>query len=152
MRFVLFFIFLFSTPVLAQERAWQLDVADEDVYLVFGVPDTDDVGLSLWCKINSDVVRIYVPEGSSKLKPDQSTQIKLSVKNTDYEVMGKTSENRSSGRTSVEVEMRPTDPAILALLTADHFTMTIADHLTVTPLIEADVAGLLKLCGQAPAQ
>ena len=38
-----------SAPSLAQERIWTLDQTDAEVYLVFGVPETDDVGVSFWC-------------------------------------------------------------------------------------------------------
>lgn len=150
MRYALLCMLFLATPVLAQEREWQLDVADEDVFLVFGVPETDDVGVSFWCKINSNVLRIYVPEGSSKLLPDKTTTVTLSINNQDYALDGKTSENQTSGRTSVEMETPLNHPAVTALQTADHFSLTIADHKTVTPLLDTEIANLLKLCGQAP--
>ncbi len=50
-------------PVMAQERQWTLDASDQDAYLVFGVPDTDDVGISLWCPIRQGVVNLYLPQG-----------------------------------------------------------------------------------------
>ena len=40
-----------TASTAAQERQWTLDASDEDAYLIFGVPESDDVGLSLWCPI-----------------------------------------------------------------------------------------------------
>ena len=46
---------------LAQERIWTLDQTDAEVYLVFGVPETDDVGVSFWCTQQSGIVKIVFP-------------------------------------------------------------------------------------------
>ncbi|MDO8353983.1 MAG: hypothetical protein Q7T14_11020, partial [Aestuariivirga sp.] len=47
---------------LAQERVWTLDQTDAEVYLVFGVPETDEVGVSFWCTQQSGIVRLYFHE------------------------------------------------------------------------------------------
>ena len=41
---------LASGAAHAQERDWALDASDQEAYLIFGVSDTDDVGVSLWCR------------------------------------------------------------------------------------------------------
>ena len=46
-----FVTLLVSTLALAQERQWSLDTVNNQVFLVFGVPESDDVGLSFWCDI-----------------------------------------------------------------------------------------------------
>lgn len=40
---------LVCSPAKAQEREWSLDASDQEAYLIFGVADSDDVGVSLWC-------------------------------------------------------------------------------------------------------
>ncbi len=52
---------IFVQPAFAQEREWLLDAVEEDVFLVFGVPDTNDVGVSFWCKIGTGVVSVFAP-------------------------------------------------------------------------------------------
>ena len=52
----------------AQEREWVLDTSDEDAYLIFGVPDSDDVGVSLWCPIGRGVVNLFVPRPTEELR------------------------------------------------------------------------------------
>lgn len=135
--------------VKAQERQWSLDAAAEDVFLVFGVPETDDVGVSFWCKINSGQVRIYVPEGSASLKPDQTTSINIGINGAEYILQGKTTENQATGQTSVEMDIAANSPLIASLQSAEHFSITIANHKVITPLLDADISGLLKLCGLA---
>ena len=58
---ILAILVLGSTLALAQERIWNLDQTDQEAYLVFGVPETDDVGVSFWCTLQSGIVKIYVP-------------------------------------------------------------------------------------------
>ena len=50
----------------AQERQWSLDAGDQDAYLIFGVPDSDDVGVSLWC---ARVPSIFSCQGSPRSPP-----------------------------------------------------------------------------------
>ena len=53
---MLFAIGLLAGAAHAQEREWMLDASDEDAYLIFGVPETDDGGISLWCRIGKGTV------------------------------------------------------------------------------------------------
>ena len=57
-----------SSLALAQERVWNLDQTDNEVYLVFGVPETDDVGVSFWCTLQSGIVKLYIPEAGPDIK------------------------------------------------------------------------------------
>jgi hypothetical protein len=47
--------------VLAQEREWNFNTGDEEAYLVFGVPESDDVGVSFWCTIGRGDIGIFLP-------------------------------------------------------------------------------------------
>lgn len=86
----------------AQEREWLLDAADEDAFLVFGVPETDDVGVSLWCKIGSGKVKLFFPEGSAELKADSSADFTVTVGDKPHVLKGTTTENAMTGATSIE--------------------------------------------------
>ena len=64
----------FSSPVLAQEREWAFDTGEADAYLVFGVPETDDVGVSFWCTIGSGEIRVFFPEAGDSLSAGQAVK------------------------------------------------------------------------------
>ncbi len=133
-------------PVLAQEREWLLDVATEDAFLAFGVPETDDVGVSLWCKIGSGKLRIFVPDGSPDLEAGKTTEFKVNVAGKDHLVKGQTTANQMSGQASVEAEMPLNDPIVSALLNADRFKVIVQKHEMTFPLADANLDDLLKLC------
>ena len=61
-------LMLGPTLAMAQERIWNLDQTDQEAYLVFGVPETDDVGVSFWCTLQSGIVKFYVPETDPDLE------------------------------------------------------------------------------------
>ncbi|MBL8788964.1 MAG: hypothetical protein JNM45_00610 [Rhizobiales bacterium] len=142
---------LMPAAVHAQEREWMLDAADEDAFLVFGVPETDDVGVSLWCKLGSAKVRLYFPEGSPELKPNSTAAYVLTVGDRNYKLRGKTTANDLTGSTSVETELPASDPLFAALLKADRFVAKIGKHELTYPLIDTGLDNLLKLCTEKPA-
>ena len=130
----------------AQEREWSLDAADEDAFLVFGVPETDDVGVSLWCKIGSGKVKFFFPEGSADLEPDTSAQFTLTINDKAHVLTGSTSANEMSGATSIETEMPVTDPLLAEITKASRFTAVIGTHTITFPLMDAGFENLLRLC------
>ena len=131
---------------LAQEREWILDAAAEDAFLVFGVPQTEDVGLSFWCKIGSGKINLLTPEPGIKLKDAMPTTIAVTVAGKTYNVQGRTAIGSDSMRGSVEAEIRPDDPLFDALKSTDRFSIQASGHKTVYPTEGADFAGLLKVC------
>ena len=137
---------LCSNAVLAQERQWALDTADNDAFLVFGVAESDDVGISFWCTIGSDKLKVFVPEGSADLAPNITAPLVLKIGEKVFTLPGRTSANDMSGETSIETDLATDDPVINALETADRFSVTAARHTTVFPLADANFAGLLRLC------
>ena len=134
------------SPAAAQEREWLLDAADEDAFLVFGVPETDDVGVSLWCKIGSDKVKLFFPDGSPSLAPDTKADFKISIDGKEHVFNGTTTANDMTGATSIESELSADDGLFAELQKADRFTATIGSHNTTFPLIEAGLENLLRLC------
>lgn len=137
---------LSSNAVLAQEREWTLDTADSDAFLVFGVAESDDVGVSFWCTIGSRKLKIFVPDGSADLAPNITAPFVVKIGEKTFTLPGRTSANEMSGETSIETDLSTDDPAIKALETADRFSVTAASHTTVFPLADANLAGLLRLC------
>ncbi|HUQ37710.1 MAG TPA: hypothetical protein VM144_15165 [Aestuariivirga sp.] len=137
-----------SAPSLAQERIWTLDQTDAEVYLVFGVPETDDVGVSFWCTQRSGIVKLYFPESDPKLKPAVEVNFELEVAAKLYPLKGKTALNEESTGTSLEAELKTTDPVFAALQTVNRFAVKIGPRNQVFPLGEADFPTLLDVCGK----
>lgn len=133
---------------LAQEREWSLDASDQEAYLIFGVADTDDVGVSLWCPARKGVVNLFVPRPTAELRKITRHHVPMTVTvgGETATFAGKIDVNADAPNSSVEVEM-PVDSALLkAMLSADRFGVRIGSQDVVFPLYDADVAGLLAQC------
>ena len=141
-------LMLGSAPSMAQERIWTLDQSDAEIYLVFGVPETDDVGVSFWCTQQSGIVKLYFPESDPKLKPGVEIKFKLEVAGKIYPLKGKTAFNEESTGTSLEAELKTTDPMFAALQEANRFAVKVGASSHVFPLGEADFPILLDVCGK----
>ena len=140
-------ILVLGSPLsTAQERVWNLDQTDQEAYLVFGVPETDDVGISFWCTLQSDIVKFYVPETDPTFKIADDVAFNLSISDKAYPLRGKTSANEESGSISLEAELKTTDPIFAALETTSHFSVQAGSSNHIFPLDEADFPGLLEVC------
>jgi hypothetical protein len=137
-----------SAPSLAQERIWTLDQTDAEVYMVFGVPETDDVGVSFWCTQQSGIVRLYFPDSDPKPKPGEEVNFKLEVAAKSYPLKGKAAFNEESTGTSIEAELKTTDPVFAALQMANRFAVKVGSTSHVFPLGEADFPTFLDVCGK----
>ena len=139
---------LASGAAHAQERDWALDASDQEAYLIFGVSDTDDVGVSLWCRTRKDMVNLYVPRPTAELEQLSRRKVPLTVKAGEETATfaGKIDLNRGYPSSSVEVEMPVDNPLLKALEKADRFSVKIGDEEVVFPLYNADVTTLLGLC------
>jgi hypothetical protein len=135
-----------SAPSLAQERIWSLDQTDAEVYLVFGVPETDDVGVSFWCIQQSGIVKLYFPESDPTLKPGAEVNFKLEVAGKSYPLKGKTAVNEETTGTSLEAELKTTDTVFAALQPANRFAVKAGSTSHVFPLGEADFPTFLDVC------
>lgn len=134
------------TAAQAQEREWLLDAADEDAFLVFGVPETDDVGVSFWCKIGSGKVKLFFPEGSAELQPDSTADFTVTISGKTHTLKGTTTANAMTSATSVETELQIDDALLRELEQADRFAAKIGSHETTYPLVDAGLGSLFKLC------
>ena len=104
-----------SAQAMAQERTWILDQTDQEVYLVFGVPETDDVGVSFWCTQRSGIVKFYLPESDPDLKLAEPVDFALEIDARKYPLKGKASVNEEAGTLSLETEFKVSDPVFSAL-------------------------------------
>jgi hypothetical protein len=134
------------TTASAQERQWSIDQTDKEAYLAFGVPETDDVGVSFWCKLQSDVINFYAPESDKRLKLSDHQSFVIEVSSKSFRFKGKTSANKESGAISLETELKIADPLFVALQNADHFSVTIGKDKQNFPLLDADLASFLGVC------
>ena len=136
----------------AQERAWTLDASDEDAYLIFGVPESDDVGVSLWCPIGKGVVNLYLPVPTAELArlqeatKEKAAPLTITAGSETATFRGKADVNREAAVSSLEVEIEVQHPLVAALTKADRFTVKSGETEIVFPRYEADVEGLLELC------
>ena len=134
------------TRSFAQERVWILDQSDQEVYLVFGVPDTDDVGVSFWCTQQSGIVRFYLPESDPKLKFAKTIDLNMEVDSRIYPFKSKASFSEESGTLSLETELKASDPIFSVMESANYFAVKVGSRNHVFPLGEADLAGFLDAC------
>ncbi len=137
---------LASGSANAQERQWSLDAGDQDAYLIFGVPDSDDVGVSLWCPIRQGVVNIFLPRVADIPATVKDVTITVSAGEQSAEFAGKTEENLDAGVSSVEGQLPADHPIFKILVKADRFHIKAGTVDEIFPLIEADLAGLVELC------
>ena len=141
-------VLLGSVRALGQERTWILDQTDQEVYLVFGVPETDDVGVSFWCTQRSGIVKFYLPESDPDLKLAGPVDFELEIDARKYPLKGKALVNEEAGTLSLETEFKVSDPVFPALREASHFAVTAGTSNHVFPLGEADFPAFLGACGK----
>jgi hypothetical protein len=132
----------------AQERDWMLDASEEDAYLIFGVPDSDDVGVSLWCPIGKGSVNLYLPVPTRLLEKnkDKAAALTVTAGKESATFRGKADINQLAAVSSIEAEIDANHPLITALVTADRFSVKAGGADLVFPLYNAGVEDLLALC------
>jgi hypothetical protein len=131
---------------LAQERQWNLDSTDKEAFLVFGVPDTDDVGLSFWCAIGSGKVSAYLPLTTPLLKAGQHADMKLTVDGKAFHLPAIAAHDSNGGHMTVEGTFRLTDHLLSILKSGNSVAVTIKKHTDTYPLVDADFDGLVNAC------
>jgi hypothetical protein len=138
----------FAAQATAQERDWLLDVGSDEAYLIFGVPDTDDVGVSLWCPLNKGIVNLYLPRPAREFKNIKTRDVPLKVTAGREKVTfrGKLDAPPDSAVAVVELEIPATHPLLAAMPSADRLTIQFGKQTLIFPIYGADVAGLVELC------
>jgi hypothetical protein len=136
----------FAVPAAAQEREWSFDASEDEAFMIFGVPESDDVGISFWCTLRSGEVRLFIPEASEKLPINQPAKFDILAGGKTFSLSGNTMPNEEAGTTSIEGTVAVTDPLFTALKSADRFSAKILDQEQTFPLAGADLQGLLDSC------
>jgi hypothetical protein len=139
-------LLFFASSSKAQERQWSFDQTDKDAYLVFGVPETDDVGLSFWCTQRSGWITLFVPEADSGLKPGRKTRITIWAGGKRFRYSAATTENAEAGTISVEARLPADDKLFAALPGADRIRIVAGKSEHIYPLEDVDFSPLLQLC------
>jgi hypothetical protein len=139
-------LFSAATSAVAQERQWLLDAADQDVFLVFGVPDSNDVGVSFWCRIGKPDITLFLPMPQNAKAP--APELLIDIAGKTFKTTGMLPEEEN-GKT-VEAKLPEREAAMTALKDTDRFSITIENHKAVYPLAGADFEGFLKLCSAMP--
>jgi hypothetical protein len=140
------FVLLGASQVIAQEREWSLDAANEDVFMMFGVPATEDVGVSFWCKRGTQRVSLFAPLPGS-VKQVTPKQVTLGVNGKNYVL--KTEPAAEVALQSVEAALSPQQDLLSTLGKADTFSLEISGHVSTYPLEGADFTNLVKLCSES---
>ena len=139
-------IFGLTCPALAQERQWAFDMTDTDAYFVFGVPETDDVGVSFWCTFGTNKIKIFVPESGSDIKPNSFADFSVFVANRAFVVNAKTASSELSDKASMEGELAPSAALFDVLKVSDRFQIIAGNHTTTYPLDGDDIKNLVTVC------
>jgi hypothetical protein len=137
-----------AIPAAAQEREWIFDTADEDAYLVFGVPETEDAGISFGCTLQSGEIRVFVPEAGEDLKPDQKIKLIISAGGKDFTYDGLTTPNEMAATTSAEASIPASDSLFTDLRNTDRFTVKTGTEENTFPLEGSDFESLVRACSK----
>jgi hypothetical protein len=137
-----------ALPAAAQEREWTFDTTDEDAYLVFGVPESEDAGISFGCTLQSGDIRLFVPEAGDDLKPDQKIEVVISAGGKTYTYDGQTSPNEMAATISAEAIIPAGDPLFTDLRDTDRFTVKTGTEENTFPLEGSDFESLVRACGK----
>ena len=129
-------------------RSWIFDDNPESPSLGYGVPDSDDLVLAIYCEPADKRMTIVESIAAPKLTPGRKATFKLTAGTETLELSGDATANESDGATSVEVTSAP-NPRLFAVLKAGpSLTIAVADASETIPLTGAGphVVAMEKLC------
>jgi hypothetical protein len=142
---------LLSGQARAQERVWSLDATGEDAFLVYGVPESDDVGISIWCKIGTGKTSLFFPVTWAQLKNEENIPVDVNLGTTEFKLSGKVTSGATLDGSSIEAEIPTSSTFYEAVKSADRIRLTVGAHKSVFPLADAEIDSLLRLCHQSAA-
>ena len=148
MRLIIVIIALLSTAStsLAQEREWTLNTSEKEAFLVFGVPDTDDVGLSFWCEIGTNKTSLFINGAPLQLKQNQTATVTATIDDKVFHLKAKAAVDRQGQRPSLEGQFKNDDPILKAAENGSQLKVTVLSQTNTYPLIDADFVGLDRSC------
>lgn len=131
---------LLSPPLAraADERVWTLSGVEgkkpDDIFLGYGVPESDDSFGGFSCKPGGGVVKLWIAETSPKLKPGKSASAVLSVGGASVKVSGKLTPNEEAGVPGFEGRLAAGDPIFAALAGGETLAVTVGPSKQTAPL------------------
>lgn len=148
MRFIFILLALLASASssFAQEREWTLNASDKEAFLVFGVPDTDDVGISFWCEIGTNKFSIFVNNIAGQLKEGQLTNMAIEIDTHKFSVKAKAAVDKLGLSKSLEGQIPSNSPLLKAAENGSTLKTIVFNHSNTYPLIDADFTGLLRTC------
>ena len=141
-----FFGLIFVTQAQAQERQWGLDTVNNQAFLVFGVPESDDVGLSFWCDVGKSKVSAFLPETVAALRRGEHTNIVMDVDGQAERLSATVSRDDGSGKLTVEASFGLKGSMMKALRQGQTLAITVKDHVDSFPIADANFDGLVDAC------
>jgi hypothetical protein len=135
-----------ATAAGAQEREWSWGISETEAYLVFGVPESEDVGISLWCTQGTGEIRVFIADANVKLAADIDTAIEFTVGDKKFMVPARTMANELDATTSAEGAASASDPVFPALQGTDRFDVSVAGESQTFPSAGQDFANLTQAC------
>lgn len=114
--------------------------------MIFGVPETDDVGISFWCPLQKGEINVFLPVSDQSLTNGATLPMTLSAGAMAVTVEAKVDANAEAGNPSVEGKLAADSPFLSALIELDRFQLTVKDTTTIFPTTDADLKQLLELC------
>ncbi len=138
-----------SAPSLAQERIWNLDQTDAEVYLVFGVPETDDVGVSFWCTQQSGIVKIVFPGVGPHAETWRGGRFQAGGRRPNpIPSKARPPSMRNRQEPALKPNSKQPTRCLQPCKTANRFAVKAGSSNHVFPLGEADFPTFLDVCGK----
>ena len=130
----------------AQEREWSWGTSDTEAYLTFGVPESEDLGISFWCTIGSGEIRVFIADANEKLAADIDTMIDFTAGSTQISLRARTTPNELDATTSADGTLPADSPLFKALGAVDRFTIAVARESQTFPSAGLDFSKLVDAC------
>ena len=135
-----------STDAHAQERQWSLDTVNNQVFLVFGVPESDDVGLSFWCDIGKSKVQAFLPETVAAIRSGENITIGIDIDGRSENILAKVARDGSTQKLTVETTFGLAGSLMKSLRKGQSLGIKVKGHVSSFPIADADFVGLVDAC------
>ena len=137
---------LVSTQALAQERQWSLDTVNNQVFLVFGVPESDDVGLSFWCNVGKSRIQAFLPETVAAIRAGENIKIDMDIDGHTEKIVAKVARDGGSQKLTVETTFGSAGSLMKTLMAGQTLRINVKGHISSFPIADADFGGLVDIC------
>ena len=141
-----FLALLSTTQAHAQERQWSLDTVNNQAFLVYGVPESDDVGLSFWCDIGKSNIQAFLPETVAAIKNGERISIGFDIDGHSEKILAKVARDDGTGKLTVATTFGLQGSLMRALRAGQFLAINVKGHVTSLPIADAEFDGLVDAC------